>query len=274
MDASAKWLTSDYHAAQIIFLTRVVNLVFAIVLALRAGGLITLATRRPWAHLVRSVIALGMIFTFTLALSAMPLPDAIAIAFAAPLFMTILSIPILGERVGPRRWTAILVGFIGVLIVVKPSDGVLQWGALLALASAALYALMLTLGRRMSTTESSHTVIFYVAVVSLIITGVPLPWVWVTPPWEDLVLFLIVGLVSSGGGFLMTQAFRYGQVSLLAPLEYLALIWAVIFGFLFWNHVPDWSVFAGVTLLVGSGLYIAHRETRLARRRQSVPEAA
>ncbi len=271
MDAAAKWLTSDYSVWQIVFLTRFVTLAFAIGIAMRAGGLTTLATRRPWTHLGRSVIALAMVITFFLALRTLPLADAIAITFAAPLFMTVLSIPMLGERVGPRRWAAVLVGLAGVLVIVQPSGDSLQWAALLALASAALYAVMLTIGRRMTVTESSHTIVFYFALFAVVATGVAMPWVWVTPALEDLGLFLVVGLFGSLGGYMMTQAFRYGEVSLLAPFEYTALIWATLYGYLLWDHLADWSVFAGAALVVASGLYIARREARLARDRGAEP---
>lgn len=271
MDAAAKWLTSDYSVWQIVFLTRFVTLAFALGIAMRAGGLATLATRRPWTHLGRSAIALAMVITFFLALRTLPLADAIAITFAAPLFMTVLSIPMLGERVGPRRWAAVLIGLAGVLVIVKPSGDSLQWAALLALASAALYAVMLTIGRRMTATESSHTIVFYFALVAVVVTGVAMPWVWATPTLEDLGLFLVVGLFGSLGGYMMTQAFRYGEVSLLAPFEYTALIWATLLGFAIWGHLPDWSVFAGAALVVASGIYIAQRETRLARARAVSP---
>jgi len=271
MDAAAKWLTGHYSVWQIIFLTRAVTLAFAILLALRAGSLATLATRRPWLHLLRSAIALAMVITFVFALRMLPLAEAIAITFAAPLFMTALSVPMLGERVGPRRWTAVLVGFAGVLVIVRPTDGGLQWPALLALASAALYALMLTIGRSMTATESSHTIVFYFALLSVAATAPAMPWVWVPPEPGHILLFLLVGLCSGIGGYLMTQAFRYGEVSLLAPFEYTALIWATLYGFLLWGHVPGWSVFAGEALVVASSAYIAQREARLARRAAERP---
>jgi len=266
MDAAAKWLTAHYSVWQIVFLTRAVTLGVAVVLALRAGGLFTLATRRPWLHFARSVIALAMVITFVFALRTLPLAEAIAIAFASPLFMTALSVPMLRERVGPRRWTAVLVGFGGVLVIVQPGESGVQWAAVLALASAALYALMLTIGRSMTATESSHTIVFYFALVSVAATGPLMPWTWVTPQPGHLVIFLFVGICSGIGGFLMTQAFRYGEVSLLAPLEYTALIWAALYGFLLWGHIPGWPVFVGAAIVVASSLYIAHREARIARR--------
>lgn len=272
-DASAKWLTADYSAWQIVFLTRIVTLALAIAITMRAGGLATLATRRPWTHLLRSAIALAMIVTFFLALRTLPLADAVAIAFASPLFMTILSIPMLGERVGPRRWAAVLVGLVGVLVIVRPSGDSLQWGALFALASAVLYAIMLTIGRRMTATESSHTIVFYFALFAVPVTAAMMPWVWVTPAPEHWALFLLQGIFGGAGGFLITQAFRYGEVSLLAPFEYTALIWATLFGFLIWGHLPDRSVFAGAALVVASGIYIAHREARRARARRMGPES-
>lgn len=265
-DASVKWLTDRYDVWQIVFLSRIVTLLFVLWLARRAGGLGTLRTARPWQHLLRALLGLGMLVTFFYALSAMPLPDAIAVAFAAPLFMTMLSPWLLGERVGPRRWAAVLVGFVGVLIIVRPTGGALDWPASLALTSALLYAVMLIMGRRMSATESSPALVFYFAILSFVASALPMPWVWVTPDLLDAGIFLLMSVGGTAGAYLITQAFRFGEVSLIAPLEYTALLWAMLLGFLLWHDIPSWSMLGGAVLIIGSGIYIARREARLARR--------
>lgn len=266
LDAGVKWLTADYPVPQIAFLRYLVGLALALGLALRLGGLGTLRTRRLPGHLLRSALNLATMLTFYFALKLMPLADAIAIAFAAPLFMTILSVPLLRERVGPRRWSALVVGFAGVVIILRPSGAGLDPAALLALASALLYALTGISSRQLSTTEPSHTILFYYSVSVLIATGAMLPWQWVTPPLADLSIFLLVGVAGSFGQFFLNQAFRYGEISFLAPIEYTALLWAILFGFLLWGEVPSWSVLGGAALVVASSLYIVHRETALARR--------
>jgi drug/metabolite transporter (DMT)-like permease len=189
----------------------------------------------------------------------------IAIAFAAPLFMTVLSVPMLGERVGPRRWAALSVGFVGVIVTLRPfSDGFNPVG-LLALASAAFYAFMLITSRQLSATESSISILFYYSIGVIVTTGAAMPWQWITPTWSDAGLFLAGGIVGSFGQLFLSQAFRYGEVSLLAPLEYTALIWAILLGLVIWGDVPTWWMLLGAALVIASTLYIAHREARLGR---------
>jgi drug/metabolite transporter (DMT)-like permease len=266
LDAGVKWLTSVYPVPQIAFLRYLVGLVLALGLAPRLGGLATLRTRRLSGHMLRSALNLATILTFYYALKLMPLADAIAIVFAAPLFMTVLSVPLLRERVGPRRWTALVVGFAGVLIILRPSGAGLDPAALMALASALFYALTMISSRQLSTTESSHAILFYYSAAGLLATGAVLPWQWITPTPGDLWVFLLVGVVGGFGQFFLNQAFRYGEVSLLAPIEYTALLWAILFGFLLWDELPSWPVLGGAALIIASSLYIIHRETALARR--------
>jgi len=263
LDALVKWLAADYAVTQIAFLRYIVGIVVAIGLAARHGGLKQLRTRRPFGHALRSILNIVTMLTFYLALERMPLADVIAIAFAAPLFMTVLSVPMLGERVGPRRWAALSVGFVGVIVTLRPFGGGFNPVGLLALASAAFYAFMLITSRQLSATESSITILFYYSIGVIVTTGAAMPWQWVTPTWSDAGLFLAGGIVGSFGQLFLSQAFRYGEVSLLAPLEYTALIWAILLGFVIWGDVPTWWMLLGAALVIASSLYIAHREARL-----------
>ena len=262
LDAAVKWLTDDYTVPQIAFLRYVVGLALALVVASRAGGLGTLRTRRPGGHLLRSVLNLATMLTFYYALALMPLADVVAIAFAGPLFMTALSVPLLRERVGPRRWAAVAIGFVGVLVIVRPSTAGVDPAALLALAAAALYALTTIASRQLSATEPSHSILFYYSVAVLIATGAVLPWQWTTPGWGDAAIFLLVGVSGSFGQLFLAQAFRYGEVSMLAPIDYTGLLWAILFGFVLWDEVPTWTVLGGAAVVVASTLYIAEREAR------------
>ncbi|WP_119462292.1 DMT family transporter [Rhodospirillaceae bacterium SYSU D60014] len=274
LDAAVKWLTTGYSVPQIAFLRYIVGLGLAIALALRLGGVRTLRTRRLPGHALRSVFNIATMLTFYYALALMPLADAVAIAFAAPLFMTALSVPMLRERVGPRRWTAVVIGFAGVLIILRPSGAGLDLAALLALTSALLYALTLISSRQLSTTEPSHTILFYYSVSVLLATGAVLPWQWTTPSLADVWIFLLAGVAGSFGQFFLAQAFRYGEVSLLAPIEYSALLWAILFGFVLWGEVPSWTVLGGAALVIASSLYIVHREAVTARRQLPNPGSA
>jgi drug/metabolite transporter (DMT)-like permease len=272
MDAGIKWLTSGYPVPQIGFMRYAVGMVVATALAARLGGIATLRTRRPGGHALRSLFNLATMLTFYYALEALPLTDSVAIGYAAPLFMTALSVPLLGERVGWRRWMAVVVGFFGVLIAAQPSAAGISAGALYALAAALFYALTLVTSRQLSTTESSHTILFYYSLFVVVALGAWMPWVWVTPRWEDLWLIVFTGVAGSFGQFFLNQAFRYGEVSLLAPLDYSGLVWAGLLGFIVWGDVPTPVILVGSAIIMSAGIYIVRREAMLRRRTQ--PPAA
>jgi drug/metabolite transporter (DMT)-like permease len=262
LDAGVKWLTDDYSPFQIAFLRYAVGLLFAIGIATQAGGLGTLKTMRPGGHALRSVFNIGTMLTFYYALAILPLADTMAITYAGPLFMTLLSVLLLKEKVGPRRWAAVIIGFVGVLVILQPSGTGFNWAAVLALSSAFLYALTLITSRQLSATESSHTILFYYSVGVLIVTGATMPWLWVTPGWNDLWVFLLVGVSGSVGQFCLNQAFRYSEVSLLAPIDYTGLVWAILFGWALWSQLPSITVITGSLIVVGSTLYIVNRERK------------
>ena len=274
MDAGIKWLTRDYPVPQIGFMRYAVGMLVATALAARLGGIATLRTKRPGGHALRSLFNLATMLTFYYALEALPLTDSIAIGYAAPLFMTALSVPLLGERVGWRRWLAVTVGFLGVLIAAQPSAEGISAGAIWALAAALFYALTLVTSRQLSTTESSHTILFYYSLFVVAALGAWMPWVWVTPRWEDLWLIVFTGIAGSFGQFFLNQAFRYGEVSLLAPLDYSGLVWAGLLGFIVWTDVPTPAVLAGSAIIISAGIYIVRREAMLRRAQPpAVPES-
>ncbi len=266
MDAAAKWLTAGYPLSEIIFIGRLPMPLFAIGLALMHGGLATLRTSRLGFHLLRSLASAATMISFFMSLRLLPLADTVAITFISPLLMSALSVPLLGERVGPRRWTAIAVGFLGVLVVLQPSGTGFGLGPALALFSALTYAVFNNLSRRMSDTEPSHTQLFWVSVVLLLGSGVVVPFQWVPPQGRDVLAFAAFAVIGTLGQFLLIQALRYGEVSLVASLEYSALIWATLFGFMFWHQLPTPTVIAGAAIIAAGSFYIVQREARLARR--------
>jgi drug/metabolite transporter (DMT)-like permease len=269
LDAVVKWLTAGYGPPQIAFLRYFVGLGLAVGMTYRRGGLAVLRTRRPFGHALRSALNILTMMIYFTALKLLPLADCVALGFAGPLFMTLLSIPLLGERVGPRRWAALAVGFGGVLLMLQPSGRGFSWAMLLPLASALTYSLGVIASRQLSRTESSTSILFYYSVGVLLVTGAVMPWQWVTPSWADLAIFGLAGVVGSFGQLFLTQAFRYGEVSALAPLEYTALVWAVALGYVVWGELPGWPVLAGTALVIASSLYISHREARQARARRA-----
>ena len=238
VDAASKQLVGGYSLAQVMFFTRIMGPFFAIALAMSQGGLLTLSTGRMGWHLLRGIVSAATAVTFVASLRLLPLADAVAITFVSPLLMSALSVPMLRERVGPRRWAAILVGLIGVVVVLQPSGAGFGLGAMLALFAALTYALSLNMSRLMSDTETSQSILFWFSTYMLLGSGLLMLFDWQTPGLFDCLLFAVLAVAASLGQFCVIQALRYGQVSLLAPLEYSALIWATSFGFIFLGGIP------------------------------------
>jgi len=238
---------------------------------MRAGGLGVLRTNRRGEHLLRGLIALGSVATFLFALSHMTVSKAITINFAAPLFVAVMAIFLLGEKVGPRRWTAIIVGFIGILVIVRPTDGSIDLPTLSAIASAVFYAGTIVMTRRLALTEHAATMLLYFGLMVSVLPAIALPFVWVTPTGDAIWLFALVAISGTVAWYLMAEAYRLGEASLIVPLDYTHLIWAASFDFLIWATIPAWTTFAGGALIVGANLFILWREQQLARRR-SGPE--
>jgi drug/metabolite transporter (DMT)-like permease len=265
MDATVKWLTGGYPMAQLIFIGRLPSPFFAIALALAAGGLRTLETSRLRWHALRCVISTVTMVSFFWALRLLPLADTIAICFVSPLIQSALSVLLLGERVGPRRWFAIVLGFLGVVVIVQPSGTGFGLGPVLALISATAYALSNNISRRMSGTETTQGMMLWFSLLVLAGTGSLLPFQWTPIRGEDVGVFVLYAFSGTIGQFLVIQAFRYGEASLLAPIDYSALIWATLFGLLFWGQFPTPTVLVGAAIIIASSLYVLHRETRQPR---------
>ena len=264
MDAVIKWLTAAYPVPQVVALRSWFGLPVLILLALREGGLPALKTKRPLLHFGRYLLVLMLSLSFFWALSQMKLVDAIAIAFAAPIIITALSVPMLKEAVGPRRWIAVGIGFIGVLVILRPGLGVFQWAALAALLGALVYALLMVTTRAYKSSESTASLMLYPQ-LGMSVSGILMvQFFWVTPNLFDLALFALAGLFGSIGVMCVTHAFRMAPVAAIAPFEYTALVWATLLGYLVWDELPDGFTLVGSSIVVASGLYIIYRETRKA----------
>lgn len=231
-------------------------------------GLAGLATRRPFDHALRSVSGVVSLGLFYFAITRIPIADATAIAYAAPIFITVLSIFLLGEVIGLRRWVAVLVGFVGVLLIAKPGAGGWDIGVVAAAASAFTGALVAIWLRKLSSSEKSVTIgLYYNNLGSLVCLAWVLMSGWLTPRDDDLLLFLGFGLGCGLQQWLLTVSFRYAEASLLAPFEYLAMVFAAIVGFVFWGEVPVLTTWIGGAIIAASGLFI------FVRRRQRLPQA-
>lgn len=267
-DAISKWLGETYSPIQIIFFRCLIALPLIALIAHFNGGLRKLTTRRPGIHLVRGLIATGTMLCFVFGLTLLPLAETTAIAFAAPLFVTLLSVPLLGERVERLPLVAAIVGFIGVLVIVRPGSGGFQLGALVVVAAAVFYALLMITARRYGVREYLWAMVFYVTLVPLLVTAAMLPWVWQVPWAVHWWGFIGAGIFGVGAMACLTLAFRHSPAALVAPFDYTAMIWAVLLGWWFWGEVPDLWVYAGTTIIIGSGLAIAYHEQRTTLKRR------
>jgi len=264
MDALAKWLGEGYPIAELAFFRYVFALPPALfILWQQRGGRASLALRWKTGHILRAIFGLGATCTFFLGLRYLPLAEAISIAFSAPLLVTALSVPILGERVGPRRWAAVVVGFVGVLVMTRPGAEAFRPEALYILAAALCYALTMLVTRRLARSDTTPAIMLSNICISIPLCALALPFGWRTPGAMDFLLLALLGLVGGIGMYFMTQAYRYAPAAVIAPFDYTALLWGTLFGWLIWQELPGTSVWLGAAIVVASGLYIVHRETRV-----------
>lgn len=274
MEVLIKWKVADYPVHQLVFFRASFGLIPCLVMVWQAGGIETLKTRRPGEHFLRGLVGLGAMWLVFRAYETMKLADVSAILFAAPLFLTALAGPALGESVGLRRWGAVLVGFVGVLLIVKPGSTALQPAAVGVLAGALLFAVAMILMRRLGTTESPGAITFFFSVFAMTAGMVMIAMFgWVTPTPRDFIVLAMIGLIGGTAQLFVTQSLRLGEAAVVSPLRYSSILWVVTFGYIFWGELPDMMVLAGLIIVICSGLYILHRETRLAiiERRLDLP---
>ncbi len=259
-DVTAKYLSATLPSIEIAWIR---FLVFAIIMtpAMMPGSpLYALHTNRLGLHLVRGAALLGSSLFFISGLRFLPIAEASATGFVAPLFVTALSIVFLGEKVGLRRWIATGVGLVGVLIILRPGTGAFHPAAFFPLVSALAWACTLIMTRMMSGTERAITTMTYSSIAGLFILSALVPFVWVTPTWHDIAFGILIGVASTAGQWIVVLAFRYADASVLAPFSYTQLLWVSVLGFLVFGEVPDVYTITGAAFIVASGLYTAHRE--------------
>ena len=267
LDAMAKYLGTHMATLQVVG----VRYAAAFFIALMVSNPITrpslIRTDRLALQMLRGALLLGStVFNF-MAFRYLQLDEALAILFSTPFLVAILAGPILGEWVGWRRWTAILVGFAGVLVVVRPGLGGMHWAALLSLGSAVCYAVYNIVTRMLSTTDSSETTLFYANLFGAVVMLPILPFIWTPPPhWLDYLLMVAVGCFGAGGHYLLILAHRNAPASVLSPFIYTQIVWAVTLGWLVFADVPNRWTIAGAGIVIASGLYLLYRERRVTGR--------
>jgi drug/metabolite transporter (DMT)-like permease len=265
LDTLAKHLTQTYSPVEVAW-GRYVFAVLLLPVFLSPRRMVLAArTSRPWMQLLRSFLLAVTTCLFFLSVKYIPLADAVAIGFVAPLLTTALAIPLLGEKVGPRRWAAIVIGLVGALIIMRPGLELRHWAYFLPIATAACMAFFTILTRKLARHDSSDTTMFYTALVGAVVLSLAVPFFWQPPQTIDWVMFAAAGAFGSAGHFALIIAYRYAPVSLLAPFTFMHMVLAVIFGFTFFGNFPDGFTLAGAAIIAAAGIYVFRREAQLRR---------
>ena len=267
LDAIAKYLGQHMNPLQVAGVRFITGFLIALIFSnpLTRPGL--LRTARPGLQIARGLMLVGTTLFNFLAFRYLQLDEALAIMFSTPFLVAVMAGPVLGEWVGWRRWAAIGVGFLGVLLVVRPGLGGFQWAALLSVAAAIFYAGYGITTRLVSLSDPSETTLFYANLVAVVVMLPVLPFVWTAPPTLfDFVLLLAVGALGSAGHFLLIVAHRKAPASVLSPFIYTQLIWATTLGYLIFGDVPSEWTLAGSAIVVASGLYLIYRERKVTGR--------
>ena len=261
LDLCAKEILESYPLEQFVFLRSLIGLSIFLLLAHQFGGLGELITRRWGWHLLRTLFAAGAMFGFFYGLSKMPLIDALTLGFTAPLMTTALSVPMLGDKVGWRRWMAVVAGFGGVLLILRPGAGTISFAALSVLFAAFCYACLAITARKLADTESTFCLSVYVVAGPMLVSALlSVDGAWQNPDLVGWLLFVGAGICSVVAWIGIVGGYRRAPPSVLAPFEYTALIAGAIAGYVIWGEVPDRWVIAGATIIIGSGLYVVYRE--------------
>jgi drug/metabolite transporter (DMT)-like permease len=266
MDALIKWLSATYPVPQLLVCNALFALLPVAVMVVRRGGLPQLRTRRLGLHLLRGLLGTTGGFLAFYAFSQLPLADAYAIIFATPLLITALSVPILGEAVGWRRWCAVAVGFLGVLVMLRPGVAPVGAGSLAALGAAGASACAILLVRKLSLTETTTSIAFYSNLVAVLLIGGIFGSAFVMPNPLDLALIAASGLIGGSALLVLIAAYRRTPAALVAPFQYTQMLWAIVLGALVWSDLPEPIMLLGALIVAASGLFILYRETTLGRR--------
>lgn len=264
VDTICKLYTKEFHAIQIVwgyFLG--INITLCVFFLIKGKKLSELKnTDRMILQLLRPAFLVCSISSLFFGLKYLPLAEATAIGFAAPLFITVLSVPILKEKVGIHRWCAVVIGLVGVLIIIRPGGDLWQLVSIMPLLGALFFALFQILTRLLSVTEKTHTTLFYTGLGGLVWSSIIVPFVWVAPSQIDFLIFLATGFLGALAHLCMINAFNFAEASLLAPFNYTKLLWVAILGYLVFDDIPSLEMWIGAGIIVSAGLYVLYREKK------------
>jgi drug/metabolite transporter (DMT)-like permease len=262
LDATAKHLVQTLPPAVAVFGRYVVATVLSLGVIMRGGGFGLFTTRYPALQALRGLLLTGStILNFT-AVVYLQLAQTAAIFFTVPLWVCALSVPLLGEHVGLKRWVAVAVGFCGVLIIMRPGTDSFHWAMLLSVASAFCGGVYNIVTRKVGARDRVETSLFYVSFIGAFAAAAPLPWLWQMPQGLQWLMLGFMGLAGSAGHFMLIQAHRLAPASALAPYMYTQIVWMILVGFVLFGDVPDFWTIAGAAIVVASGLFLFFAEAR------------
>ncbi len=259
-DAIVKWLVTRYDPFQIVFVRSLIALPIIVTLVCLIESPKALRSARLPIHALRGVLGVGASFAFILSLKSLPLAEATALVFASPLVVAGLSAPLLKEHVGWARAAAIVVGFIGVLIIVQPGAATFQVASLLAVGASVLYALVMLSARWIDKRDSIWTMMLYMTLFAALLSAFTVFTAWPTPEFADLLLFVGTAVAGTLGLTLISQAFRMAPAAVVAPYDYTALIWASFLGWMIWGVVPGLWTYVGAAVIIAGGTYLIYSE--------------
>lgn len=262
-DALGKWMVASVAVGQLLFIRSMAALVMLLPMVHRTGWREVFVLAQPGRHAIRLLFIVAEVACFYLAVRHLPLADVMAVYQATPLIVTVLAIPLLGELVGWRRGLAVGIGFLGVLLVLQPQDGVFTAPALIALAGSLTYALSMIATRQLRTTNALSLIVYHTLAVGL--AGLlTLPWGWAAIDWMDTAYLALIGVVATLAHMSMNQALRLAPAAVVVPYTYTSLLWAILLGWLIFADTPTPLMLFGAAIIVASGLFVLHREARRA----------
>ena len=262
-DGIIKWLTVDFHPGEILFYRGIFTFIPIAIFVAKAGNWGVLKSGDLTGTLIRAFLGAATSIFVVLSFLYLPLATALAIIFLNPIILTALSVPLLGEQVGWRRWTAVFVGFLGVLIMVQPGENGIAFFYFFPLVTALLASFRDIVTRRLRSTDNSLSILFYSMLVALLLGGASLPIVGIHwPSISDWALLAVAGILVALSHLLTIKALLLATAGTVSPFKYLSLVWAIAIGYIVWGDVPGQWQLLGSTLVVGAGLFILHRELR------------
>ena len=259
MNVLVKLIGPEFHAIQISFIRNLIAAFVLLPLLLYSGGVKVLKTQRFGAHFWRGFLGVTGNILYFFSFQMLSVGYVSVISQAVPVFVAVMAVFFLNERVGHRRWLAIIIGFIGVIIAINPS-GTIEIASLIAVLATVLWAATILLVRSLAITDNPFTIAFYFMVLGTILAGALQPWYWQEIPINRLWLFIGVGLAGASGQLLMSYALKFAEASIVSPFNYTAILWAIIFDAIIWGFLPTWTTIVGATIITSAGIYIFRRE--------------